>query len=882
MKPEFAATYRLQLRPEFGFAQVTDIVDYLADLGISHVYTSPYLQAAAGSTHGYDVVDPSTVNQELGSAEAHARMCETLQSNKLGHVIDIVPNHMAIPGRQNPWWWDVLENGASSRYALYFDVDWEASEDRWPNKILLPVLGDHYGRILEDKQFILSHQDGVFFLHYHDHVFPLDPSSLVMILTKAAESCESEELAFLAESHARLPRPTVTARQLIERRHRDKEVLRHFLKRLCNEDCAVKTAIDTEVSHINRDVDALDALIDQQNYRLALWRTASRDLGYRRFFDIKDLAGLRIEEMEVFHAIHALPFLWVRNGWVQGFRIDHPDGVRDPADYFTRLHDECPDVWIVAEKILETGEKLPGGWPIDGTTGYDFLNRVTGLFIDPQGEEPLTGIYEEITGEKTEFHLLVRTCKRLVLTELLGSELNRLTSLFVTICERHRRHRDYTSYELREALCETAVCFPVYRSYVAADRNAVSGEDERYITQAINDAIKERPDLDSELFGFLKDIVILQINGEREHELAMRFQQLTGPAMAKGVEDTTFYRFNRMIALNEVGGNPARFSVSIKNFHDACIEAQEKYPCAMLASTTHDTKRSEDVRARLALLSEIPDRWREALEKWIKANDGYRRNDTPDRNTEYLFYQTLVGAWPIETGRLTEYMEKAVREAKIHTSWTAQNKTYERNLHEFITSVMSDKDFRKDVEEFVASLIAPGRINSLAQTLIKLTVPGIPDIYQGTELWNLSLVDPDNRRAVDFTLRRKLLEELDHLSVDDIQAGADEGLPKLWIIRKTLQLRQRKPGLFGPHSAYKPLYAKGSHAEHVVAFSRRDAVITVVPRLIMGVENWNDTQMDIPKGNWRNILTDELIAGGTIHIAEVLSRFPVALLECKD
>ncbi len=704
-----------------------------------------------------------------------------------------------------------------------------------------------------------------------------------MILSRAAESCGSETLAFFAESHARLPRPTVTARQLVERRHRDKEVLLHFLKRLCSEEPDVSVAIDNEVSRVNHDVEALDALIDQQNYRLALWRTASRDLGYRRFFDIKDLAGLRIEEMEVFQSTHELPFSWVRKGWVQGLRIDHPDGLRNPQEYFHRLRDTCPTAWIVAEKILETDEKLPRDWPIDGTTGYEFLNLVNGLFIDPNGEMPLTYVYEDVTGEQTDFGVLARICKRLVVTELLGSELNRLTSLFVNICESHRRHRDYTRHELREALCETAVCFPVYRSYVATARNAVSREDEIYITQAVEDAMKERPDLDPVLFRFLKDMLLLRINGTLESELAMRFQQLTSPAMAKGVEDTAFYRFNRLTALNEVGGNPGCFGVNIEKFHDACIEAQDKHPLAMLASTTHDTKRSEDVRARLALLSEIPDLWNNVVCRWIENNERHNRREIPDRNTEYLFYQTLVGAWPITTERMAAYMEKAVREAKVHTSWTRQNDIYERDLREFVIAVMNDDDFRKDLENFVAPLVTPGRINSLAQTLIKLTAPGVPDIYQGTEIWNLSLVDPDNRREVDFTIRRNLLDELNHLSVEDIQARSEEGLPKLWIIRQTLHLRRRKPALFGPHSTYLPLHARGAEAEHIVAFARGDGLMTVVPRLTMHLDGqWADTILDVPSGYWHNILTGDEFEGGKIRIKDIFSRFPVGLFELKE
>lgn len=879
MQPEPVAAYRLQLQPGFGFDQAADLVPYLLDLGISHLYASPYLQASAGSTHGYDIVDPSRVNEELGGVGAHAGLCRTLKEAGLGQMIDLVPNHMAIAGRQNPWWWDVLENGPSSRYATYFDVDWEASDERWPNKVLLPVLGDHYGRILEAGQLQLSHRDGVFILHYQEHSFPVDPSSLVGLLGRAAESGRSELLAFLAESHARLPRPTVTAREAVEKRHRDKEVLADLLARLCREEPETAKAIEAEVTRLNRDPDALDLLIDQQNYRPALWRTASRDLGYRRFFDIKDLVGLRVEDVSVFNAIHALPVTWVRQGWVQGLRIDHPDGLRDPAEYFHRLREACPKTWIIAEKILGPDEKLPSDWPIAGTTGYDFLNLVAGLFIDPGGEEALTRVYEDFTEERTGFHLLVRDCKRLVLTDLLGSELNRLTSLFVNICERHRRHRDYTRHELHEALFEIAACFPVYRTYVSASRSTVSAQDEYYVSRAVESARTERKDLDPELFLFLKDLLLLRVPGYLESELAMRFQQLTGASMAKGLEDTAYYRYHRLVALNEVGGDPSRFGVTLDRFHQTCVRVQEKNPLTLLASTTHDTKRGEDMRARLALLSEIPERWAGSVRRWAGHNERHRRGNVPDTNTEYLFYQTLVGAWPIDLERMTSYMEKAVREAKVHTSWRDQNETYERGLREFIEAVMNDQTFYADLKDFIDDLLTPGRINSLAQTLIKLTAPGIPDIYQGTELWALCLVDPDNRRPVDFAVRRRLLDELTGLSPEAIMAGADEGLPKLWVIRQALHLRHNRPGLFGPQGSYRSLPARGAKAGHVVAFVRGEGAISVTPRLVMGLgHDWNGTILELPPGHWSDVLTGNDWKGGTVRLGEILARFPVALL----
>ncbi len=882
MRPRLTATYRIQLRPDFGFEQAAEIIFYLKELGISHLYTSPYLQAASGSEHGYDMTDPSRVNEELGGAEAHARLCRKLQSAGLGHMIDMVPNHMAIAGRQNPWWWDVLENGPASRYASYFDVDWESSEERWPNKVLLPVLGDHYGRILEDGQLQLTQENGIFVLHYYEHIFPIDPSSLGDLLGRAAEACGSDTAAFLAESHARLPRPTVTARQAIERRHRDKAVLVKLMKRVMQEEPESAEAINDEIERLNGDPEAMDALIDQQNYRLAYWRTASRDLGYRRFFDINELAGLRVEDIEVFNDTHALPISWVHKGWVQGLRIDHPDGLRNPWIYFQRLREACPEAWIVAEKILMPGEKIPSEWPIAGTTGYDFMNLVDGLFIESRNEEAVTRIYEEFTGEETDFEVSVEQCKNLALSELLGSELNRLTSLFVDVCERHRRHRDYTRYDLREALLETAVYFPVYRSYVCAPRNLVRKEDEYYVGKAIDKAIEKREDLDPELFRFLKNLLLLKIKGPQENALAMRFQQLTGPAMAKGVEDTALYRYNRLVALNEVGQEPDRFGVEPLQFHKACEEACRERPDSMLATTTHDTKRSEDVRARLALLSEIPEEWTETVRRWTEHNKSRRYKKWPERNTEYLLYQTLVGAWPISLERVSAYMEKAVREAKMHTSWTQQNEEYELRLQNFIKTVMGDEVFMADLESFVKKLERPGRINSLALTLIKLTAPGVPDVYQGSELWDLSLVDPDNRRPVDFSRRRELLKELKSLLTEDIMARMDEGAPKMWLIYRALQFRRRRPELFGAGASYRPLYAEGPKARHVIAFVRAEESVSVAPRLVMRFDDdWEGTFMELPEGEWRNILTGDEIEGGPVRLQTLLKLFPVGLFEKK-
>ncbi|MFP5287548.1 MAG: malto-oligosyltrehalose synthase, partial [Thermoanaerobaculia bacterium] len=597
------------------------------------------------------------------------------------------------------------------------------------------------------------------------------------------------------------------------------------------------------------------------------WRTAGRELDYRRFFDVHTLAGLRTEDERVFADTHSLVLGWVRRGLLGGLRIDHPDGLRDPEQYFERLRSAAPDAWIVVEKILEPGERLPDSWPVDGTTGYDFLNPVGGLFVDPNGEKPLTDLYAELTGPCADYPELVWQKKHLVLEELLAAEVNRVAEVFLQVCERHRRYRDFMRNELRAAVREVAACFPVYRSYVRAEAGKLATEDEEHVTLAIEAARARRPDLPSDLFDFFRDLLLLRVQGPVEGELVMRFQQLTGPAMAKGVEDTAFYNYHRLVALNEVGGDPGRFGVSVEEVHRGLSES---WPRAMLATSTHDTKRSEDVRARLALLSEIPERWAEAVHRWLE------RHPFLDANAAYLLYQTLVGAWPIETDRAVAYMEKAAREAKGRTSWTRIDPEYEDALRTFVEAVLADRDFVADLEAFVAPLVEPGRVNSLAQTLIKITAPGVPDIYQGTELWTLALVDPDNRRPVDYEERRRLLEELAGAPApapEEILARMDEGLPKLWVIRQALRLRERVQG------SYAPLLARGARAGHVFAFSRGGEVVTVVPRLVIGLGgDWGDTSLELPPGRWRNELTGDHVDGGEVRLADLLRRFPVALL----
>jgi (1->4)-alpha-D-glucan 1-alpha-D-glucosylmutase len=810
---------------------------------------------------------------------AHQRFSATLGENDLGQVLDIVPNHMAIGGPENPWWWDVLENGPASRYARFFDVEWDSADPEFGATVLLPVLGDHYGRALEAGELSVARERSSFLVCYADRRFPVAPEVLEPLLVEAGRRTGTDELMFIGESLGRLPSATLVDRDSIVRRHRGKEVLLSQLGRLLTDRPELADAVDQAVDRLNADIDRLDEFLGRQHYRLAFWRAARDDLDYRRFFDVTTLAGLRMEDEYVFNETHELVTGWLRDGTLDGLRVDHPDGLRDPKRYFERLRAASPDAWVVAEKILEREEKLRPDWAVAGTTGYDFLNHVTRLFIDPRGEEPLTSLYETFSGFSEAFGEVAYADRQRVLRDVLASEFNRLTEYLVRVVRRNRRNRDFTRAQLRDALRELICCFPVYRTYVRADEGETHPDDRRYVNAALEAAAARRPDLPPDLLEFLADVLLLRVTGPREAEFVMRFQQLTAPVTAKGVEDTAFYAYNRLVALNEVGGDPGTFSESIEEFHLDCLAAQREWPARMLASSTHDTKRSEDVRIRIGLLSEIPERWTETVQHWRELNRRKRSGSWPDRNAEYLIYQTLVGAWPITTDRLWAYVEKAVREAKRETSWTDPSEGYERALRRFVRGCMVDRKFTAEVEELVADLTPAWHATSLAQTLLKLTCPGVPDIYQGTEIWDLSLVDPDNRRPVDWELRRNLLERAMRATPREAMAEADTGLPKIWLIQHALGLRTRRPELFGPGASYRPVTAQGPAADRVVAFVRGGEAVTVVPRFMAGREaDWTDTYIELAGGQWEDVLSEIRHEGGRLALGELLREFPVALL----
>jgi (1->4)-alpha-D-glucan 1-alpha-D-glucosylmutase len=813
-------TYRLQLSRDFPFEAAGACSDYLASLGITHLYCSPFLQAAAGTTHGYDVVDPTRIDAALGGEAGFRSLIAALKSRGLEVLMDIVPNHMATAGRANRWWWDILEHGRESHYASYFDIDWEPAMSSLKGKVLLGILADRYGRELEAGRITLQRDDGGLVIRYHDEVFPVAPESL-----GGAPGAQGEEVERMAG-----------------------------------------------------DAGALDTLLQRQHYRLAFWRTAQEELNYRRFFTVDTLIGLRVELEEVMEESHRLALRLVEDGSVAGLRVDHLDGLRDPQEYLERLRRGAPRAYIVVEKVLDYDEQLPAEFPVQGTTGYDFIAHVDGLFVDAGNEEPMTALYHAFTGESLSFAEVARAAKQETMVSELAPDLERLTSLLVEICERHWMHRDRTRRELQESIRELATALTVYRTYVRP--GAASADDLARIAAAVQEAARRQPAIDPELLAFTGELLAMKHAGGLETEFAARFQQFTPAVMAKGVEDTAFYRYNRMVALNEVGGDPARFGRPVESFHEFCSRLAAGRPATMLTLATHDTKRSADVRARLSLLSEIPADWDAAVRRWAEHNERHRSQGYPDRSLEYLIYQTLVGTWPIDLERLMRFLQKAMREAGVHTSWVNPVAAYEEAVARFAGDVMADAEFLGDLQTFIGKhqLVSLGRIGSLAQTTLLLTCPGVPDLYQGSETWDLSLVDPDNRRPVDYGRLRALLAEARGLDAAQALARGDEGVPKLWLIARLLEERRRDPGLFESQS-YSPIPAVGTRAHHAVAFVR-DRLLVVVPRLLAGLKgDWADTSIEMPGGRWSDLLSGgPALDGSTVALNSLLRDFPVAVL----
>ncbi len=802
------ATYRLQFNREFTFAQAANLVPYLAALGISHCYASPYLRSRPGSTHGYDIIDHNNLNPEIGSEEDYERFVAALHEHGMGQILDIVPNHMGVMGSDNAWWLDVLENGQASDYAGFFDIDWEPLKDELQGKILVPVLGDQYGTVLDNGELKLTFDrgKGEFSLIYHEHRFPVNPREYPRILDRRLERLEQSlaskreeflEFQSIISAFGHLPSRLETAVPLRTERLRDKEIHKRRLATLCSQSAEVSAFLEQSVSEINGTVgdpksfDELHELIKGQAYRLAYWRVAADDINYRRFFDINELAGLRMENEEVFEITHRLIFDLVRQRKVDGLRIDHPDGLYDPAQYFRRLKDgltaASPDdkrVYVIIEKILTGDEQLPAQWPVDGTTGYDFVNLVNALFVDPDSLGQMDRIYRAFIGSRASFDNLAYRSKKIVMHSALASELNVLANLLSKIALANRHTCDFTLNSLREAISKIVACFPVYRTYISEDQ--VSETDLEYIEEAVTCAKRASPGSDPSVFDFVRDVMLVR-RGDSQGEVyrravirfAMKTQQFTSAVMAKGLEDTSFYRYHRLDSLNEVGGDPRKYGESVEDFHCKMVERAKNWPHTMLDTSSHDTKRSEDVRARINVLSEIPGEWRKEVRRWQEFNLDKKTlvNDVmaPSRNDEYLLYQTLVGAWPFGgsshvedsfSERIKQYMLKAVREAKEKSSWANPNAEYEAAVTGFVEGILQDtnEEFLKPFVAFQQKISRIGILNSLSQTLLKLTCPGVPDVYQGTEIWDLSLVDPDNRREVDYSQRREMLEEMERLS----------------------------------------------------------------------------------------------------------------------
>ncbi len=1051
------ATYRLQFNGQFTLLDGAAVAPYLAELGVSHVYASPYLRARPGSGHGYDVCDPTVINPELGGDAGHAALVAALRQAGLGQILDVVPNHMSASSF-NPWWMDVLENGPSSPYSGFFDIDWVPVKDELAHKVLLPILGQQYGEVLESGQLMLVHADGGFFVRYFEHTLPLGPRSTLPLLsfhleelrqTLGPTSDDCLEYESILTSIENLPPQTENLPELLAVRQREKEVIKRRLRDLESRAPAVAEAIARSVAVWNgvcgdpASFDQLDMLLRAQAYRLCYWRAASDEINYRRFFDINELAAVCTEAPVVFRRVHELVGRLLAAGTVRGLRIDHIDGLYAPEAYLFRLQwlylveliraevqqhlspestDSPPTegasppeplapqqiaavlgqvceqlglprpqeddlaavlgidaigpsatdsdslsaavdhlldaadkatagsdatssllvhetpLYVVVEKILGPDEPLPESWPTAGTSGYDFLKALGGLLIDHDGAQEIKRNYDRFVGETMDFEAIAYACKQQILRVSMASELQMLAHRLNRISEQHRRTRDFTLNSLRYALREILANFPVYRTYPGPA--GVSERDRRFVQHAVARAKRRNPAIDFAVFDFIREVLLLehpagltpQEIAERD-TFAGRFQQVTSPVMAKGVEDTTFYVYCPLISANEVGGEPRSPACSIADFHRENADRQAHKPLALLATSTHDTKRSEDVRARISVLSEMPGRWKQAVNRWARNNRRHVHEvdglPAPSRNDEYVFYQTLVGVWPLTppdesqlaelTARLQQYMEKATREAKQRTSWVNPNAAYDQAVRSFVAATLEPgkkNRFLADFREFHEQVVDFGLYSALSQTVLKLTSSGVPDIYQGQELWDFSLVDPDNRRPVDYAKRRWLLGELLAADADPesrralaqhLAATPRDSRLKLLATWRLLSLRRTEPELF-QQGDYLPLEIGGEPSPHLVAFARRLAppgrptklMVVVVPRFFAQLLNdqsrapgqswfpfpesvWGSAAIHLPAdfvGSLTNLFTgDKLSASaGSLSAAELLREFPVAVL----
>lgn len=967
------STYRLQFNAGFRFHDARQLVGYLHALGISHIYSSPILKARTGSSHGYDITDHNQLNPEVGSYEELKELVGELKNYGMGQVLDFVPNHMGIGPGTNPWWSDVLGNGRASEFAEFFDLDWDPLKPELRNKLLLPILGNQYGAELESGHIKLVTDENGFHIEYFDKLLPLDPQTIPMIFEPLNGELP-QELRNLLSGLRNLPPHFVTDGDLVRQRRRAIPSLTIALKELIAKSVDVRNAIAKAVELMNgtpgdpRSFDGLHRILEAQVYRLSHWRVSGEEINYRRFFDVNDLIGLSMENPRVFAATHQLLRYLLADDMIQGLRIDHSDGLLNPRQYMVRLQmlfaaSQCTGatphpplaengieqdlqqvfgqhdwmnrralLYTVVEKILEPGEDLPREWPIDGTSGYDFTTVVNGLFIDRRNERYFTNFYHRFTGASHDVESVIYNSKKLIMHASLASEVNVLAHKLDAISATDRYARDFTRGALRDVIRETIACFPVYRTYID-ERGEMTELDRAHINEAIVKAKRRNPDKAPTSFDFLRDILLLRRKNSddeldsyrRKLHFTLKFQQLTGPVMAKGMEDTACYVYNRFIAVNEVGGSPRQFGLTVSEFHAGNLKRAENWPYSMLATSTHDTKRSEDIRTRLDVLSEMPRTWAAQALKWRKTNRSRKRlladgRHVPDLNEEYFLYQTLVGSWPFDfnedaartgyTERIQQYMSKAVHEAKINLSWISDDPAYVEALQQFIEKILQPGSngqpnaFLDQLQLFMPAIALFGAINSLAQRVLMITAPGNPDIYQGTELWDFSLVDPDNRRPVDYALRQRLLSELDRRAESgnllelcaDLLQHYEDGRIKMWTTMQALRLRRDRRDLFH-HGHYLPLQASGAKAKHVIAFAREfrsQVAVVAVPRLSYTLaagslraplgDIWESTEIPVPPDTaefLENVFTGERIrvtGQRTVLCSEVFAHFPAALL----
>jgi (1->4)-alpha-D-glucan 1-alpha-D-glucosylmutase len=976
-------TYRLQFNANFRFEDARQLLPYLNALGITHCYASPILRARAGSQHGYDITDHNLINPEIGTPEKFDAFVQEMKALGMGLILDIVPNHMGVGHGTNPWWQDVLENGQSSAHADFFDIDWHPLKDELEGKVLLPVLGAAYGDELEQGKLKVEFESGGFFVSYYDRRFPLDPQSYPFIFEQLGSLLElypddqpwrekdAAELQALIRNFRELPPSSSTDPEAKSRRQRTIGVLKKQLCELAERSTSAHSAIDEAVRRVNgssdnpASFDALHRILEAQAYRVAHWRVSGEEINYRRFFDINDLVGLRMENPAVFAETHKLIRRLLADEYISGIRLDHPDGLFNPVQYFSRMQmlyaashccgkepngpvaengielemlalcsgeevtQDAP-LYLVVEKILEPGEHLRKDWPVDGTVGYEFGNQLNNLFINSRTRRFFTNLYHRFIGGPIDIATLVYDSKKQIMHTSLSSEVAVLTHMLEDLSRSDRRARDFTRSLLRNSIRETIACFPVYRTFIDA-RGTVDEADRGYIQEAIARAKRRNQNTNLAVYDFLRSVLLLEgpdNDGGGEHYrkrllFTLKFQQLTGPVMAKGLEDTACYVYNRFVSVNEVGGSPADFGIGLDEFHHSNLERLRDWPYSMLGTSTHDSKRSEDVRARLNVLSEMPKPWSEHVVRWRRVNRSKKRTlgdgrVVPDANEEYLLYQTLVGTWPFAMNsdaeceefaqRIKDYMSKAVHEAKVNVSWLNQNQEYVDGLTQFIDKILrpgSEKrpnHFLQQFQQFIEPVKFFGAINSLAQVVIKGTAPGVPDFYRGCELWDLSLVDPDNRRPVDYDSRQRYLAGLlqgeadpQALCADMLQNIAD-GRAKMWTTMKVLRFRRDHPELFSAGCEYTPLFAEHAAREHVIAFARgcdNEMAITIAPRFAYSLmkgeprpplaDTWGEAEIILPANSpqhFENLLSGEMVQAreGRLLCREIFRSFPVALL----